>query len=1846
MKLRRKIIVGIMLTLLILSMLTFAFNIQPVNSEPVTITVIGGWTGVEMDAFLPVLQAFENQTGISVNYTYYSYWDLLTLLPEQFAAGTTPGDVIFMGSRFIKEKGQEGHIIDVTSLIDEANFSAGALGPVKVCDTLYGGAYTGKVKPGFWYRKSFFAAHNLTEPTNWAEFLALLDDIAGISGIENPIASGDGVGWPLSDVTEHFLITFGGPQLHRNLTAGTVAWNSSQVRTIFADRLVPLLQGNFSDPIEWTTALDLWWNETYGLYFMGSWITGMVDNATDLGVFSLPGNEGLVFNPDTFFIPAYTEHLEEAIQLFLFLAGAEGQTLQVEQGGHIATNLGVPLDAYPAVDRMVVNLTTGKELLYDLDDAIGGVFQTTFWDQLKLLWVDPESLDDVLNALEAVAPRTILVPTHYPTIQEAINAASPGATIYVCSGTYYENVVVNKALTLIGEGRSTTIINGNGLNYTGALVAIVADNVDMSGFTVTNALHQGIEVGDSQHCEVHDNIVCFTGDRGIVFGGPGNNKAYNNVVHNSSAYGGIEAIYSDNNTIYNNTAYFNQWGIATNHGSYNHIYNNKVHSNRGAGIHIDWPSTDNIIYNNDISSNTNTGIRVINQANRTEIFGNKISENFCGIQLENSFANNISGNYIVNNAAAVTLVSSENNTVYHNNFIGNGWQVHIQPSRFNIWDYGYPSGGNYWSDYTGLDLYSGPYQNETGSDGIGDIPYVIDANNTDRYPLMRTHYYEDRMTQVVSTESADNSEFTSLAVGSDGTIHIAWHDDTDYGGSGTDKDIFYKRFEVGVGWTATEVVSTESTSDSFRPSLAVDLAGNVHIAWEDDTDYAGSGTDADIFYKRFEVGVGWTATEVVSTESTQCSARPSLAVDSSGKVHIAWFDETIYAGSGPDWDIFYKSKVAPWTWTSTEVVSAESTDNSAWPSLAVDLTGNVHIAWFDYTDYAGSGTDVDVFYKRHDVGVGWTYTAVVSTESTSDSHYPSLAVDSSGNVHIAWEDDTDYAGSGTDADIFYKRFEVGVGWTATEVVSTNSTSGSACPSLAIDSSGNIHIAWHDWTNYGGAGPGESDIFYKRFEAGLGWTATEVVSTESTSDSHYPSLAVDSSGNVHIAWYDGTDYAGCGTDFDIFYKYLHLHSTQYPWPMFRHNLRHTGYTESPAPNTNQTQWTYTTSGNVYSSPAVADGMVFVGSNDGNVYALDQHTGAHIWNYSTGSAVMSSPAVADGKVYVGSNDSKVYALDQYTGAHIWNYTTGGWITSSPAVADGKVFVGSFDGKVYCLDAATGAHIWNYSTGGLGWSSPAVADGKVYIGSGDGKVYCLDVATGAHIWNYTTGGWITSSPTVVDGMVFVGSNDGNVYALDQHTGAHIWNYSTGDRVYSSPAVADGKVYVGSRDNKTYCLDASTGTFIWTYTTSNLVSSSPAVADGKVYVGSKDNKIYCLDAATGAHVWSYTTGDCVESSPAVADGMVFVGSYDHVVYAFGNVIRVPEDYSTIQEAIDAADPGATIMVASGLYHESLVINKPVTIIGRTGSGPIHEGGGSGIAVIITDTSEVTIINFVITNWDQGMLIVNSSDCKIYGNIFQENNIAINLTETSIINTIYWNNFIDNSVQVITETSMNIWDNDYPDGGNYWSTHISEDLCSGPNQNEPGSDGIFDTQYTIVGNNIDRYPLVKPFSPHDIGITNITTSKTVVGQGYQLNITAKILNYGINTETFTITLYAHTEVITQTQITLKSRNSTTITFTWNTTGVPYGNYTISAYATPVDGETDTTDNTKGDDMVLVTIPGDVNGDRKVSVSDLVRTVNAVPSTPTINPEKWDPNADINCDGKVSTSDVVICVNYIPSGPW
>jgi outer membrane protein assembly factor BamB len=314
------------------------------------------------------------------------------------------------------------------------------------------------------------------------------------------------------------------------------------------------------------------------------------------------------------------------------------------------------------------------------------------------------------------------------------------------------------------------------------------------------------------------------------------------------------------------------------------------------------------------------------------------------------------------------------------------------------------------------------------------------------------------------------------------------------------------------------------------------------------------------------------------------------------------------------------------------------------------------------------------------------------------------------------------------------------------------------------------------------------------------------------------------------------------------------------------------------------WEFKTGAGIGSCPALGtNGMIYVGSDDRRLYAIDASTGVRRWEFATGGRVYSSPAIGpDGTVYVGSEDKKVYAVDGTTGVLRWEFLTGGAVFGSPAIgADGTVFVGSEDQRVHALGGKTGVKRWEFATGGGVSSSPAIgADGTVYVGSTDKTVYALDGASGNKRWGFVTGGPVYASPAVgPDGTVYVGSEDKRMYALNGATGQKRWELATGGALYGSPVVGgDGRIFFGSDDKKLYAVDGMTGSIVWTFASPGAVRSTPAVgSDGTVYVGSDGKLVHALDGRTGLKVWDHPVGSWVSSSPVIGtDGVVYIGAGD----------------------------------------------------------------------------------------------------------------------------------------------------------------------------------------------------------------------------------------------------------------------------------------------------------------------------------------------------------------------------------
>ena len=342
---------------------------------------------------------------------------------------------------------------------------------------------------------------------------------------------------------------------------------------------------------------------------------------------------------------------------------------------------------------------------------------------------------------------------------------------------------------------------------------------------------------------------------------------------------------------------------------------------------------------------------------------------------------------------------------------------------------------------------------------------------------------------------------------------------------------------------------------------------------------------------------------------------------------------------------------------------------------------------------------------------------------------------------------------------------------------------------------------------------------------------------------------------------------------------------------------------------------------------ANQKVYVGSDDGNLYAINAHTGAQWWQYTTGGPIQSSPTVQNNTVYFGSNDKYLYAVDAYNGVLKWKYFTGSLIRSespvisngvvfitssngypdgtlyaidantgvlkwskhlesptSPTLMDGKIFTTSFGGSTYCLNEIDGSVSWA-KTIGLTTTNPAAVNNRLYLqeSANPAEITCVDATNGTVIWNKSCETQRTS-PTISDGIVYVSTSTSvpqYAEAYDAATGAFKWRYtiiqsgSSGPSVSSAPAVLGAYVFAGFHFGDFIALNKSTGTLAWKFAPSNGSGwfSNPTAANGIVYVGAYDNSFYAIDAVTGTRKWKFTTLGPVYSGPCVvdSDGMAF---------------------------------------------------------------------------------------------------------------------------------------------------------------------------------------------------------------------------------------------------------------------------------------------------------------------------------------------------------------------------------------
>jgi outer membrane protein assembly factor BamB len=345
-----------------------------------------------------------------------------------------------------------------------------------------------------------------------------------------------------------------------------------------------------------------------------------------------------------------------------------------------------------------------------------------------------------------------------------------------------------------------------------------------------------------------------------------------------------------------------------------------------------------------------------------------------------------------------------------------------------------------------------------------------------------------------------------------------------------------------------------------------------------------------------------------------------------------------------------------------------------------------------------------------------------------------------------------------------------------------------------------------------------------------------------------------------------------------------------WSIFRGDPALTGVASGGLPDDLALLWSFEAEGAIVSSPVIADGRIFFGSDDGHVYAVEAATGEKAWSFATEDIIEAPPLVHEGVVYIGSSDFHFYALDAATGSLVWKYETDDQILGGAnvvrVVGRTRIVVGCYDNRLYCFDAAGGELVWTYETNNYVNGTPAVVDDRIVFGGCDAVLHVVDPARGEAAAKIPLGEecHVAGSVAVADGRVYLGHYGNAFVCVDLDRAEVRWTY-TSPRFpfFSSPAIGADRVVFGGRDKQLHCADRADGTPLWTVRTRRKVDGSPVICDDKVVFGSGDGRLYVVGLSDGRELWSYDIGQSIFSSPAVAAGMIVIGANDGRLYAFG---------------------------------------------------------------------------------------------------------------------------------------------------------------------------------------------------------------------------------------------------------------------------------------------------------------------------------------------------------------------------
>jgi eukaryotic-like serine/threonine-protein kinase len=343
-----------------------------------------------------------------------------------------------------------------------------------------------------------------------------------------------------------------------------------------------------------------------------------------------------------------------------------------------------------------------------------------------------------------------------------------------------------------------------------------------------------------------------------------------------------------------------------------------------------------------------------------------------------------------------------------------------------------------------------------------------------------------------------------------------------------------------------------------------------------------------------------------------------------------------------------------------------------------------------------------------------------------------------------------------------------------------------------------------------------------------------------------------------------------------------------------------------------KWKFKTGGNVNGIPLIDNGVVYVGSFDGNFYAIDASTGTEKWHYKTDNKIFTNPVLYNGIICFESGNS-LYALNT-NGELVWKFILCSeavinmndewdYYRSSPSVSNGVVYIGSEKGKVFGINIADGSKAFECQTAEGKYAiktTPLIYDGKIYFGDWNGVFFAYDLSTATMVWkydtkiDYTSTSWvnaIVTDPVFYKGSIYFGGRSCNLYCVNPQTGAKIWMYHESESMWmlGGPTIVDDVVYMGSSyQHVVYTFNALSGSKGWKKSVTYRVNGKPLIDGDYVFVGTEADTdtttgtLCALNKTDGSMKAKLRLGGQVYSSPVLYNGVIYFGCSNGYVYAY----------------------------------------------------------------------------------------------------------------------------------------------------------------------------------------------------------------------------------------------------------------------------------------------------------------------------------------------------------------------------